>query len=158
MASKSYRALSDSYVWGFGILSLLGLADAFVLTAEHYIKLNLPCTFSGGCEQVLTSKFATIAGVPISWLGVVFYGVVLFLVLTAFANNQRLPSRFLVGWGAVGFASSAVLTSLQAFVIRAWCQYCLLSALTSTLIFILAIIHWRRSPNETIQEEQHEEA
>lgn len=161
MASKSvHRAHRDPFVYIFGILSLLGLFDALLLTAEHYISLTLPCSFSGGCERVLTSQYSTILGQPISLLGVVFYGVVLFLAIHSLSNSEPMPKRFLVGWGLIGFLSSLVLTGIQAFIIRAWCQYCLLSALTSTVIFIVALVYYFRRPKPVTQtkEEEDEEA
>lgn len=160
MASKAvYRPLRDPFVFLFGGLSFFGLFDALLLTAEHYMSLTLPCSFSGGCEQVLTSRFSTIFGLPISLLGVVFYGLIFFLVVVSVFNADRLPRLFLLGWGAIGFVTSLVLVGLQAFVVRAWCQYCLLSAVTSTLLFITAIILYRqRSLNISQEETVHEEA
>lgn len=151
MASKSdYQPVRDPYIYLFGLLSIGGLYDAILLTVEHYTRKGLPCSFTGGCERVLTSKYSEILGQPISWLGVVFYGVVLFLVVHAIFNRQRLPKTFLLGWGLIGFLSSLGLTAIQAFIIKAWCQYCLLSALTSTLIFVVAIIYFlaRRNNHE----------
>lgn len=150
-------ARSNSFSWpiAFGVLAIFGLVDSIVLTFEHYAKQNLPCTLSGGCEKVLTSQYSTIAGLPIALLGVVFYGLVLFLAIYAIANKTALPRLFLLGWGAIGFLSSLVLTGLQAFVIRAWCQYCLFSALTSTVIFCLAIGYFLRHNNLVLK--QHKE-
>ena len=92
---------------------------------------------------MLTSKFSTIAGVPIALGGVLFYAVVLFLMLVAVTNKQRPNKYLMLGWGTIGFVTSVGLTAIQAFIIRAWCQYCLLSALTSTLIFVIAVWYWR---------------
>lgn len=130
-------------VWLWLALSVAGLYDATLLTIQHYTKLGLPCSFSGGCERVLTSKFSTIGGVPIALGGVLFYALVLFLMLVAVTNKQRPNKYLMLGWGAIGFVTSLGLTAIQAFIIRAWCQYCLLSALTSTLIFLVAIWYWR---------------
>jgi uncharacterized membrane protein len=139
---------SRRFAWShivFGGLALVGLVDAMILTIEHYTRKGLPCTFTGGCERVLTSRFSEIAGQPIALLGVVFYGVVLYLVVHSIANREMLPKKMLLGWSFIGFLSSLGLTFIQAFIIKAWCQYCLLSALTSTLIFVSAIIYWRKN-------------
>lgn len=126
-------------------LATVGLYDATLLTVQHYTKLGLQCNFTGGCERVLTSKFATIGDIPIALGGVGFYLLVLFMMLVAVMNQQRPNRYFMLGWGAIGFVVSLVLTGIQAFIIKAWCQYCLLSALTSTLIFLTAIWYWRSS-------------
>ncbi len=131
----------------FGALSVAGLIDATILTIEHYTQKGLPCTFTSGCERVLSSQYSElpILGIPLAFLGVVFYGVVLFLVMFSVINREPIRRLPLLAWSTIGFVSSLGLTFLQAFVIRAWCQYCLLSALTSTLIFMTAIIYWLRT-------------
>lgn len=128
----------------FGLLSVVGLIDATILTIEHYTRDGLTCSFTGGCERVLTSRFAElpVLGIPVAMLGVVFYGVVLFLVMFSVINREPIRRLPILAWSTIGFISSLGLTSIQAFVLRVWCQYCLLSALTSTLIFIFAVIYW----------------
>ncbi len=131
----------------FGALSIAGLIDATILTIEHYTRDGLSCSITGGCERVLTSQYSElpIVGIPVAMLGVVFYGVVLFLVMFSVINREPIRRLPILAWSTIGFVSSLGLTFLQAFVIRAWCQYCLLSALTSTLIFITAIVYWLRT-------------
>ncbi len=148
----------NTYVWpaAFGVLAIAGLADSVLLTVEHYTRKGLPCTLTGGCERVLSSQYSEIAGQPIALLGVVFYALVLFLAVYALANKSPLPRKFLLLWGSIGFLSSLGLTSLQAFIIKAWCQYCLLSALTSTLIFILAIVYFVKTRPATTQQPEEE--
>ena len=132
-------------VWVWLGLATIGLYDAILLTVEHYTRRGLPCTLSGGCERVLTSKFSEFGGVPTAALGIVFYLVVLFAIMYYVTNQQRPNKYLMLGWGAIGFVTSLGLTSIQAFIIKAWCQYCLLSALTSTLIFLTAVWYWRAS-------------
>ncbi len=142
-----------------GLIALGGVADSILLTIEHYKALTLPCTFTQGCETVLTSRWASIGPIPTSALGIIFYGVILFAVIFAVTNQTRLPRLPLLVWASLGFASSVFLTFLQAFVIHAWCQYCLLSGLSSTLIFILAIVAYlqSRSVNHDNKEEASDE-
>lgn len=155
MAQTSKRFGLSQVVFGF--LSVVGLIDATILTIEHYSRKGLPCTFSGGCERVLTSKYSEIAGLPIALLGIVFYGLVLFLVVFSIANREPIKRLPILLWSGIGFSTSLVLTYLQAFAVRSWCQYCLASALTSTLIFICAIIYWLRT-GSTIKKEVEDEA
>ncbi len=128
----------------FGLLSIVGLIDATVLTIEHYTRDGLSCSFTGGCERVLTSQYSElpIVGIPIALLGVVFYGVVLFLVMFSVINREPIRRLPILAWSTIGFVSSLSLTYIQAFIIKAWCQYCLISALTSTLIFVSAVVYW----------------
>ena len=65
---------------------------------------------------------------------------------------SRLHERFsrwcLLVWlvTLVGFLFSAYLSFLEAFVIEAWCVWCVASGILSTLIFVVAsIAFFRRS-------------
>lgn len=142
----------------FGLLAIAGIIDATILTIEHYTRDGLSCGFTGGCERVLTSQYSElpIVGIPVALLGVVFYAVVLFMVMFSVINREPIRRLPILAWSAIGFASSFGLTYLQAFVIKAWCQYCLLSALTSTLIFVVAIVYWFSTRN-TIKKESEDE-
>ena len=104
------------------IFALIGFADAVFLTTQHYLGKIPPCTIVSGCETVLTSPYAVIAGVPLALLGALFYLAILIR-----------PSRLLV---ALGFIASLGLLYLQIFVIKALCMYCLLSLVTSTGVFV----------------------
>ena len=105
-----------------------------------YLGLNhggpgIPCTITHGCEDVLSSVYSEVGGIPISWFGFVFYftvfAVAVFTVFgTASLRWLSIPSAF-------AFAVSAVLTGVQGWVLEAWCQYCLASALLSTGIAAL---------------------
>lgn len=113
-------------------VSFLGFADAAYLTLEHFLNRIPPCTV-GGCEVVLTSPYAVVAGVPIALFGALYYIVVFFLIL--YGAHRRL----LVALVSLGFVASLALIGLQAFVINAWCLYCLGSAATSTTLFIILV-------------------
>lgn len=125
--------------WVLVGLAVVGLSDATLLTKEHYSGLVLPCTVTHGCETVLTSKYAVVFGVPLALLGVIFYLTVLVSALYLLSNPNRRLKQFILLLGTIGFISSLGLIYIQGAVLHAWCQYCLLSALTSTLIFATSL-------------------
>lgn len=117
------------------VLTFLGLVDTFYLG----IKRGKPvaCTITHGCEEVLNSKFSTLAGIPISWFGFAFYLAV--FSSAAFALFGEDWALRLVFWPALAaFIVSAMLVGIQAFVLHAYCQYCLGSAGLVTLILLIA--------------------
>ena len=121
------------------LLALVGLADAVYLTVHHYTAEPVPCSIVEGCETVLTSAYAEIAGLPIAAFGALAYFVAFSLaILTVFGNR----SMWLL-FGVQSFimaAVSAYLVYLQGFVIGAFCQFCLISAATSIGLFVIYII------------------
>ena len=118
------------------LLSFLGLVDTLYLGIKR--GKPVPCTITSGCEEVLNSRFSAVAGIPISWFGFAFYLTILSAaVFTLFGDDDRLLR--LIFWPALAaFLISLGLVAIQAFVLRAYCQYCLGSAVLATLILIAA--------------------
>ena len=122
----------------FCILSAIGLLDATYLTVKHYLGGIPPCTLRG-CEVVLTSAYNTIAGVPVALLGVLYYVTILLLSLAYLVSKKEAILRYAAHLTPAGFLASAYFVYLQLFVIKAICLYCMASAATSTLLFILGV-------------------
>lgn len=121
------------------ILSLVGLADSIYLTVEHLAGRAVRCTITSGCNEVLGSSYATIAGVPLAGIGALAYFTVFSLaILAAFGN---LTARTLLFYLVVlMFAFTIWLFIVQAFVLHAFCQFCLLSgAVTLSLAVIVTL-------------------
>ena len=53
-----------------------------------------------------------------------------------------MVSRVLVGMSTVGVAFSGWLTYLEAFVIHAYCMWCLISAAIVSTIFVASVSDW----------------
>ena len=118
------------------LLSLVGLADSIYLTVEHLAGRAVQCTITSGCEEVLNSAYASIGGVPLAGVGALAYFVFFSTaVLAAFGN--RLAGNLLLYLVALMLAVSIYLFVLQAFVLHAFCQFCLLSALVTLLLAII---------------------
>ncbi len=128
------------------ILALAGLVDSIYLTVKHLQDEKVPCSLISGCETVLTSSYAEIAGIPLAAFGAAAYFTAFSLaVLAAFGNRY---AWFIFGICAAGMAGFTLwLLYLQAFVIGAFCQFCLISAATSLGLFIVAVLSkfWRRA-------------
>ena len=127
-------------------LALAGLADSVYLTVHHLTAEPVPCSLISGCETVLTSTYAEIAGVPLAAFGAAAYFAAFSLALLAAFGNRT--AWFLFGLAAAGMAGFTLwLLYLQAFVIGAFCQFCLISAATSLGLFIVAVLSkfWRRT-------------
>lgn len=135
------------------VTALFGFFDATYLTVEHYRAGDIPCTLTGGCQTVTTSEYATIGPIPIALLGAMFYLTVLVLAALTLSRGAHRFLQLLTGLTGLAFFISLYLVGLQAFVIRAYCFYCLLSAITSTLLFILVFISRRIMKQLTARQE-----
>lgn len=128
-----------------GLLSFLGLIDASYLAAKHYSGTIPTCAIVKGCEAVTTSQYATIGlpavegGVSVALLGAIYYLIVLIISVVIIETKNDVLKKFLAGFSVIGLLASIWFISLQLFVLKALCLYCLVSAFSSTSIFITAI-------------------
>ena len=121
------------------LLSLIGLADALYLTVQHLTGQSLRCTIISGCSEVLSSPYAQIGSIPLAAVGATAYFTVFSLSILA-AFGYRFARPLLTALVAVMFLMTLWLLYLQAFVIRHFCQYCLLSAAVTIVLTGLLVI------------------
>ncbi|MDB4883895.1 MAG: hypothetical protein JWL95_2661, partial [Gemmatimonadetes bacterium] len=131
------------------LVALVALAGVFVALYLTLYKLGYIGTLAcavGSCEKVQTSKWATFLGVPVGAWGVGYYVAVLAMALaglTARYADSRALSQLLVGVTAIGLLFSLWLTYLELFVIDAICQWCVISAILATALFVLSCLDLR---------------
>ncbi len=120
------------------IVAILGLVDSIYLTVHHFTAEPVPCSLIEGCDQVLTSSYAEIGGIPLAFFGAAAYFVAFALaVMTAF-GDERTWKIFGVQVTLMALFS-AWLIYVQAAIIGAFCQFCLISAMTTLILFGLFI-------------------
>ncbi len=131
--------LKSAIYGAVALLSLLGLADAIYLTIEHVTGQSVRCTIIAGCSEVLSSSYAVVAGIPLAAIGAAaYFGVFSLATLAAF--GYRVAGTLLTPLIVAMFLVSLWLIYLQAFVIRAFCQFCLISAAVTTCLLIVMVI------------------
>ena len=122
---------SKVVTWLLVGVAFVGLIDSAYLGISR--GFVVPCGLSGGCDEVLNSSYSHLLGVSISWFGFCFYGFVAACALfSAFGFTKLL--RFSLAASVPAFIVTLYLLYVQAFTLKAFCQYCLLSALLVTVI------------------------
>lgn len=124
------------------IISVIGTLDSLYLSWVKITHSQVYCGTSGQCETVNNSPYSEIGGVPIAYLGLGAYLVIIGLL---YLEKQGGPwhdnSQLLVfGISLVGVIYSAYLTYLEIAVIRAICPYCVVSAIAMIFLFIISVI------------------
>jgi len=127
------------------VTSIIGFIDSAYLTIIKFTNSPIYCTPGlGNCETVQNSQWSTIWGIPIALLGAIAF----LILILCFVFERRIPmlnkySQYLIfGISFFGFLYSLFLTYLELFVIHAICQWCLLSAICMTIVFIVTIIRF----------------
>lgn len=134
----SARALRITLI----VLAVVGLGWASYLTYVHYSgEAPLCVKASHGastCEQVQTSIYSELAGVPVALIGAIGYLAILATLLVSDSENLRFATAALT---LGGFGFSVYLTYREVFSLHKICEDCVASAVIMTLLMALAI--WR---------------
>jgi uncharacterized membrane protein len=120
------------------IVAVVGLADATYLTVQALTGETLSCGGSPDCFRVLGSSYAKLGGIPVAMLGALAYFTVFTFATFAAFGYARAPKLLVLTAGAM-FLMTLWLLYVQAFLLHAYCRYCLFSAAITFLIAGLLI-------------------
>jgi uncharacterized membrane protein len=109
------------------------------LTVNYYTRSPLKCVIVAGCDTVTTSKFATVGPVPVALLGSLYYLTVIALLIYFWDTKRMVALALATNLTIVGVLASAWFVFAQIALIKAICIYCLVSAGTSTALFLIAL-------------------
>lgn len=134
------RPVPNKFVITGIILAIIGFIDATYLAVEHIMGRIPPCSIIEGCDAVLSGPYAELFGIPVALLGAIYYFILLvgFLAYIESKNDKIMPT--LTIFTVVGLVCSIWFVILQIFIIKSICLYCMGSAISSTLLFILAMV------------------
>jgi uncharacterized membrane protein len=129
------------------LLALLGLFDAAYLAIERVLgDAGVFCPIGGGCTIVQESAYAALLGVPVAYIGVAGYALLLAVALLSLSVDTlaglRMPA-LLLGLASAGLLFSLYLSYLQLFEIKAICFWCVISALIELGIWVMALLDFR---------------
>ena len=116
------------------LICLVGLAEATYLTVMNLTGETAVCGGSTSCFEVLGSKYAKIGGIPVAGFGAVAYFSAFSFATFAAFGYKRARLFFTLTIGAM-FLATLWFLYVQAFLLHAFCRYCLFSA---AMIFLLA--------------------
>jgi len=123
----------ETLIYVFG---LIGVLDALYLIYHKVRGTDVACWFfpKQWCKKVQYSKYSKTFGIPNSVAGLCMYVAILVLVY-AYTQGTILfwPLRALITFG---FLFSMYFVYIQAFVLRAFCTWCVISAINFTVMFL----------------------
>lgn len=130
------------------IFSLLGLIVSAFLLYEYNISGPIVCPIGSGCDVVRASQYSHFLGISIPILGVIFYlAMAMFSVVHSHQLSVKLLVKLKLLGAAAGVGFGVYLTFLEAFVIRAYCFWCVTSFIIS-LVILGAIVLVRKETND----------
>ncbi len=143
----------QGWLWAPLFLSTLGVLVAGYLSLKRFTGGSLVCSRWAQCDTVNNSLYAKFYGVPVAFIGLAGYLVLLALAIATLRADGGLQRR-LIGLGLLlslgGFAFSVRLTYLEVYVIQAICSWCVASAVIITLLTLVGAVNlWRTAPGRT---------
>ena len=120
------------------ILAFGGFCLAFYIYKTKKVNKPLACPLNGQCDIVVHSDYSRFFGIPVEFLGVLYYAAIVlsygfFLFYPGLINSFYVFVFLAMSFSALLF--SAYLTFIQAFNIKHWCTWCLISASLCAGIF-----------------------
>jgi uncharacterized membrane protein len=120
------------------VFCIVGLADATYLTVLALTGEAAACSGQAGCQEVLGSAYARVGGIPVAIFGVAGYFTAFTFATFAAFDYARARKFFTLTIGVL-FATTLWLLYVQAFVLHAFCRYCLFSAAICFLLMGLVV-------------------
>jgi len=125
------------------VLATVGLGWATYLTYVHYSGEPPLCVSAKNhaastCQQVQTSVYSELAGVPVALMGAIGYLAILGTLLASDGEQGRFATAALT---LGGFGFSVYLTYREVFTLHKICEDCVASAVIMTILMCLSV--WR---------------
>src|SRR3989338_7048584 len=141
-----FFSLFSQYEISLYILLLFVASGGFLLSFYiRYMKhagKELVCPTGSNCKTVITSEYAQFFGIPLEIWGMLYYGIIAstYTALVVFPGVIHEGIIFtVIALTSGAFLFSIYLTFVQAFALKQWCMWCLLSAVFSSVIFVVSL-------------------
>lgn len=136
-------------------IAFLALVNAMVATYLHLWKIGkagaLSCATGQGCAVAQFSPYGSFLGVDVALIGAVGYTLLLAAAIWSLqpAQADRTPPTVVL----LALIVPAVLFTIRLkygewVVLRVFCLWCLISAVSITLCLVLGWLDWRRVSGE----------
>ena len=115
------------------VCAVIGIVDTSYLLWHKFTGTDVACIGfpKAWCRKVQYARQSVTMGVANSVWGFLMYAAILFLVVM----QPGLPFWMLQAVVLIGFLFSLYFTYVQAFVLRAFCTWCVVSALNFLVMF-----------------------
>ena len=124
-------------------LSFSGFLIAnYIRHHKKNVKEVLVCPLKANCDTVIHSDYSKFLGVPVEVLGMFYYGLTAlsYGVFIVFPETATSVNLFLIhSISFLAFMFSIYLTFVQAFALKNWCTWCIVSASISASIFLISV-------------------
>ncbi|OGJ00667.1 hypothetical protein A3G98_00350 [Candidatus Nomurabacteria bacterium RIFCSPLOWO2_12_FULL_37_8] len=126
------------------ILGLCGFMVAKHIRNHKTKNTPLVCLVGFDCHNVVHSDYSKFLGIPVELFGMIYYSFIsiayFFLIFMPSAVSLSLIF-YLIVMSLVALLFSIYLITIQIFILKKGCSWCIVSAIISSLIFVLAMLN-----------------
>ena len=118
------------------LFSVIGLLNTTYLVYHKIRGTDVKCLFfpKKWCRKVQYSKYSKTFGIPNSVAGFFFY-LAIIILMTLFIKGFIVffPAQVII---IIGFLFSLYFMYVQAFILKAYCTWCVLSFVNFSVMFV----------------------
>jgi len=144
--STTVKNSSQKWYWTAVVSALIGILLSLYLLVQHTrLKAGIQggpslCSIGGvfNCEVIDSSPYSEVAGIPLAGIGAVFFAFCLFVLLTSTGARRKagLLSSVMLALLVVALGIDLILFGIQAFTIKNFCLFCLLTYVCNLFLFV----------------------
>ena len=125
------------------ILSIIGFGVSLYLYYSKTRNKQIYCIIGHDCDAVVKSKYGKTFGMENTLFGVLYYGLIFVYGIVLLLNQNIFKGNIVYYLIVIASIASVLfsvyLTAVQAFVLKKWCDYCIISSMASVLILVILI-------------------
>ena len=125
------------------ILSSIGFGISFYIFYTKKYDKKMHCVIGQNCDAVVKSKYGKTFGIENTIPGMLYYALIFAYGIAVLSDRNLFKANIIYYFVVIASIASVLfavyLTSVQAFVLKKWCEYCIISSIASVLILIVLI-------------------
>lgn len=122
-------------------ISIIALAASVMLSFSQTEQLF--CTVGSGCDIVHASSYNFTFGIQNSYFGIAIFLILSTLIFSQVIRPQKSKRKIINVAIIIGSVIVFYFLYIQAFVLHAFCKYCLTVDIGMVIAFIITLIGWR---------------
>lgn len=120
---------------------LISLTASIILS---FVPVQDVCNLREECYTVYNSSYNSILGIKNSYLGTLLFTVGIILIYLQIKNPSILKRNLISIMTIIGASIAVFFLIIQFFILKAYCQYCLIIDLSMLAALITLFIYWKK--------------
>ena len=125
-------------------LITIALASSIIISIKPIPEI---CDPNSGCDVTLNSAYAFTLGIKNSYMGIIGFSAIFLILLSHIKNPTHKKKKVITFLLVLGSAIAVYFIAIQFFVLKAYCNYCLIVDISLIIALIFLIISSIKNKN-----------